>query len=649
MGTIHLCLEVNCNYTELYSRLNPDLTYHQALDGLFDSQYHEYYKLLQFLYAHPSCHLSISISGRHLDWFARNHREFLMVLSELLSRKQVEILGGAYYNPLLPTILPLDRVEQIEMYTTAVRRHTGKRPRGMVVPNNAWDPSLVSSLRTCSMDFVMMDNSLIPQGKRSFLPYIVQEQGKIIYVLGQSQQYIPFEFLGDGDVGERFSECPISPREYLMGLERHVFSDCPEAENPIVCFSLNLEQMSFLIESQWLQQLDTVITQEQIRPVFQWTLPSRYIKMTQHYQRTYIPAGILLKNTVAGAIGVDNLSSEVYENNGGVPILTPYDYLLQNPETYLLYSKMMYLSILVNQNRGDKNHRKLVRDLLLEAQAGESYTVHPTKFSCSSQKYAYRTLLQAEKIVREFSGFFDSVTSYDYDADGIREYICQFQSFNAYIQRRGGSIFEFDVFQTSRNYTGRGGSASGMFLDYFLEDFSSQRNDLFSRQLYKERGFDGKRKNIELWAKGSVGASSQSVSIKKNYVVSSDGILVQYIIKNEGLEPLQQVFAVDSHIQLDTNGNDKLDTELICGQQEELQVFHDELPKGTNHKVSQLRFSDRDVSFVFVLNEQANLQMKAEDDNLLVSLYWRLEIPPQREVEKNISFVVLPRKTTKGL
>ena len=78
-------------------------------------------------------------------------------------------------------------------------------------------------------------------------------------------------------------------------------------------------------------------------------------------------------------------------------------------------------------------------------------------------------------------------------------------------------------------------------------------------------------------------------------------------------------------------------------------MFHNQLPEGTDHKVSQLRFSDKDVSFVFVLNEQANLQMKAEDDNLLVSLYWRLEIPPQREVEKNISFVVLPRKTTKSL
>ena len=89
MGTIHLCLEVNCNYTELYSRLNPDLAYQQALGDVFSSQYYEYYKLLEFLYAHPSCQLSISISGRHLDWFARNRREFLLVLSELIDRKQV--------------------------------------------------------------------------------------------------------------------------------------------------------------------------------------------------------------------------------------------------------------------------------------------------------------------------------------------------------------------------------------------------------------------------------------------------------------------------------------------------------------------------------------------------------------------------------
>ncbi len=637
MGTIHLCLEVNCNYTELYSRLNPDLAYQQALGDVFSSQYYEYYKLLEFLYAHPSCQLSISISGRHLDWFARNHREFLLVLSELIDRKQVEILGGAYYNPLLPTILPVDRVAQIELYTTALRRHTGKRPRGMVIPNNAWDPSLVSCLKTCSMDFVMMDSRLIPQGRKSFLPYIVQEQGKIIYVLGQNQQQSPFQST-DG-AGQK-AHLTISPKDYLAGLEKEVFSACPEAENPLVCLSLNLEQMNQLLETQWLQQLDNVISQEQLRPVFQWNLPSRYIKMTQHYQRTYIPAGVLL---------VDHDSPVQELQDGRDSILTPYDYLLQNTGTYLLYSKMMYLSILVSQSRGDKNRRKNVRDLLMESQAGEAYSVQSTKASSSSQKNAYHSLLHAERIAREYTGFYDSVTSYDYDADGIREYICQFQPYNAYIQRRGGSIFEFDVFQTFRNYAGRGETGFGLFLDYFLEDFSSRRNDLFSRQLYKERGFDGKRKNIELTARGAVGQNGQQVSLKKNYVVSPDGILVQYIIKNESLEPLRQVFAVDSHIQLDAAGGDRLDTELICGQEEELQVFHSQLPEGKGREVSQVRFSDQEVSFVFVLNEQADLQTEAQNGKLLVSLCWQLEIPPQREVEKKISFVVLPRKTTKRL
>ncbi|MBO5691672.1 MAG: hypothetical protein J6R96_07440 [Spirochaetaceae bacterium] len=638
MGTIHLCLEVNCNYTELYSRMNPDLAYQQALGSLFDSQYHEYYKLLQFLYAHPSCHLSISISGRHLDWFARNHREFLLVLSELIGRKQVEILGGAYYNPLLPTILPVDRVGQIELYTTALRRHTGKRPRGMVVPNNAWDPSLVSCLKNCAMDFVMMDSRLIPQGTNTFLPYIVQEQGKIIYVLGQNQQHSPFEVsCTDGGLEK---DHLVSPKEYLSYLEKQVFDSCPEAEHPLVCLSLSLKQMNHLLESQWLQQLDSIINQEQVSSVFQWNLPSRYIKTTQHYQRTYIPAGVLLPEHAPQ-------SQEL--KDGRDSILTPYDYLLQNTGTYLLYSKMMYLSILVSQSRGDKNRRKIVRDLLMESQSGESYVVHATKSSFSSQKHAYRSLLHAEKIVREYIGFFDSVTSYDYDADGIREYICQFQPYNAYIQRRGGSIFEFDVFQTYRNYVGRGEEGFGLFLDYFLDDFSSDRNDVFARQLYKERAFDGKRKNIELGARGTVGPANQPVSLKKNYVVSPDGILVQYIIKNESLEPLQQVFAVDSHIYLDAAGSHKLDTELICGQEEELQVFHSQLPEGKGRDVSQVRFSDQEVSFVFVLNEQAHLQMEAEQGKLLVSLCWQLEIPPEREVEKNISFVVLPRKTTKRL
>lgn len=638
MGTIHLCLEVNCNYMELYSRLNPSVGYQQALDGVFDSQYHEYYKLLQFLYAHPSCRISVSISGRHLDWFARHHREFLLVLSELAGRKQMEILGGAYYTPLLPTILPADRVGQIELFTTALRRHTGKRPRGMVIPNNAWDPSLVSSLKTCSMDYVMMDTRLIPQDKKSFLPYIVQEQGKILYVLGQNQQLLPFSMTED----------VIPPKEYLAQLEGQVSAACSDAENPVVCYSLDLTQMNYLLELQWLQELDTIIGQQQIRQTFQWTLPSRYVKDTQHFQRTYIPAGILFPAGSPAKRVSDSEDCPAAVTRTPV-IFNPYDYLLQDTGTYLLYSKMMHLSILTSQSRGDKNRRKIVRDLLLEAQAGEAYQLTATESSRISQNHVYRSLLQAEKVSRECSGFFDSVTSYDYDADGIREYICQFQPFNAYIQRRGGSIFEFDVFQTSRNYAGNGDNGAGLFLDYFLEDCAAPRNEEFSRQLYKERSFDGKRRDIQLLARGTVGAFRQLVSLKKNYVVSPDGILVQYIIKNEGDQPLRQVFAVESHLQLEAAGTDSLDTELICGQQEELQVFHSQLPQDKGRDVSQVRFSDQDLSFVFVLNEQATLKMRAQSGSLAVSLCWQVDIPPQREVEKNISFTVMPRKPSKRL
>lgn len=633
MATIHLCIEVNCNYMELFSHLNPDLAYQQALDAVFESQYHEYYKLLQFLYARPSCRLALSISGRHLDWLARYHKEFLLVLSELASRKQVEILGGAYYSSFLPTILPVDRVGQIEMFTTTLRRHTGKRPRGLVISNNAWDPSLVSSLKTCSMDFVMMDSCLIPQDKLSFLPYIVQEQGKILHVLGQNQQLLPFTEKKE----------LISPREYLASLENYIGSSCPNAENPLVCFNINLGQMNRLLDSQWLQELDTIIGQGQIRQTFQWTLPSRYIKDTQHYQRTYIPAGILVKKQAPSF-----QPSNCAEKNS-LHLFNPYDYLLQETSTYLLFSKMMYISVLVSQSRGDKNRRKIVRDLLMEAQSGEAYIPRASDASFFSQKNAYRCLLQAEKIAREYSGFFDSITSFDYDADGLREYICQFQHFNAYIQRRGGSIFEFDVFQTYKNYAGGQDKSSGLFLDYFLNYYNDSTNTDFSRQLYKERAFDGKRRDIQLVAKGAVGQNLQQVTLKKNYFVSPDGILVQYIIKNESHEPLNQVFAVKSHLTIDVAGTDKLSTELICGQEEELQVFNSFLPQDKGREVSQVRFSDQELSFVFGLNEQATLQMQAEKGTLSVSLCWQLEIPPQREVEKNISFVVMPKKNSKSL
>ena len=128
-----------------------------------------YKPVIKFLCAHPDFKIALSFNGVQLDFFQRKYPEFIDILRQLIAKKQLEILGGGYYDPVFPLLLPVDRAGQIEKLTSKIRSTTGKRPRGISVCGSIWDYSLISSFNTCGMDYVLLDESLIPSDKLKFV------------------------------------------------------------------------------------------------------------------------------------------------------------------------------------------------------------------------------------------------------------------------------------------------------------------------------------------------------------------------------------------------------------------------------------------------------------------------------------------------
>ena len=152
MKVLNLCLSLTANSTVLSTSLT------------FEQQYQKIYKkLIAFLYQNPTAKFSFSFTGLQLEWFEKAHPEFLQILHELVARKQIEILGGGYYNPVFPLLSPVDRAGQIELLTVELRRITGKRPRGISVLSSVWDRSLIPCFQNCGMEWVQLDSSIIPE------------------------------------------------------------------------------------------------------------------------------------------------------------------------------------------------------------------------------------------------------------------------------------------------------------------------------------------------------------------------------------------------------------------------------------------------------------------------------------------------------
>jgi 4-alpha-glucanotransferase len=660
MKILNICFALTVNSTVLF----PTDSYEQNYETV-------YKKIVTFLYTHPRYHFSFSFSGNQLEWIQKVHPEFLDIISELLSRKQIELLGGGYYNPVFPLLFPLDRSGQIERLTAELRRTTGKRPRGMTLCSSIWDNSLVTCLQTCGMEYVQLDSSLIPPAKQWYLPLIVSEQGRSIKVLPVFRTLSPY-------AGK-----DTAPDIYLSGLlkqvEKTVRNDkfAGMTEERVVCINFDPVQFEHLFNSGWIEKLyETVETQ--FKDVIKLTLPLDFIHSGKTYQNAYIPAGM--------STDIAQWAQEPYtpiDNKSSYP-LTIFDFLQVYRRNHALYDRMLYVSMLINQCHGDKIRKKAARERLWCAQNGEAFVCDPDGIFANNalRQNAYRNLTEAEKLVRESGKFSESVTSFDYNGDGYNEYICRMEQYSACISRISGSICELDIMHNTGNYADNMSRIArfdkvddnydrGLFIEHLFcseefEDYAKglpSGNGIFSQVLFSENGFDSIRHEIQIQGKGCFGNLQQPVTLRKKYIANSNGFMVQYILKNESPIALKAFLVVESNFAQtdfsDAACNSYTVEAISAGQRCQPDLAQSEK---IMHTVSYLQITDSasDISFVYEPNEDAGLicmpilfrrpnSEKAvpvpAGTTFVSSLCWNVDLAAGREMEKTINFsIVTPKK-----
>jgi alpha-amylase len=177
---------------------------HQPV-GNFDHVIEEAYQkayapFVQILLQHPRIRLSLHYSGILLEWLEERHPEYFDQLRELFDRGQVELLGGGYYEPILPSIPDADKISQLRKLADYLHRHWGKAPRGAWVAERVWEPSLAYPLAQAGVEYVLLDDThflaagLQPSDLRGV--YITEEQGaplRLVPSLKSFRYTIPFQ------------------------------------------------------------------------------------------------------------------------------------------------------------------------------------------------------------------------------------------------------------------------------------------------------------------------------------------------------------------------------------------------------------------------------------------------------------------------
>jgi alpha-amylase len=129
-------------------------------DGVFEQSYQDSYLPFLDVFERYDSKLRIALhtSGSLMEWLDDRHPEYVDRLGDLVAKGRIEIVGGAFMEPILPMIPSRDRIGQITTYTKWLEQRLGATVRGMWVPERVWEQSLTSDVARAGIDFTVLDD-----------------------------------------------------------------------------------------------------------------------------------------------------------------------------------------------------------------------------------------------------------------------------------------------------------------------------------------------------------------------------------------------------------------------------------------------------------------------------------------------------------
>ena len=213
-------------------------------DDVFEQAYVDsYLPFLDVFEPYADLRISLHTSGPLIEWLDANHPEYLDRVAKLVAAGRLEIVGGAFYEPILTMIPPEDRVGQIRSYSTWLENRLSADVRGMWIPERVWEQSITSDIQAANIQYTVLDDFHFRNAGLSddqlYGYYLTEDNGRLLSVFPGSERLrylIPFgqphesiDYLRDiaerhpgavvvfGDDGEKFGSWPET--------KKHVYED----------------------------------------------------------------------------------------------------------------------------------------------------------------------------------------------------------------------------------------------------------------------------------------------------------------------------------------------------------------------------------------------------------------------------------------
>lgn len=433
-------------------------------DAVFEKACREcYFPYLRLLKKHAHFRSSLHYSGVLLDWILAHYPQVAEEIQELVDRGQVELLTGAYYEPILPVIPDHDKIGQIRKYSDFLRARFGVKPRGMWLAERVWEPHLAASLNRADVSYTVLDDTHFKYAgltdDQLFGYYVTEEEGFTLDLLPIAKRLrytIPFEkpSITIDYLREAARSHPHSVVVYADDGEK--FGSWPETYKSVwedgwlEAFLAELEK-----HRDWLRVIPLGEVMRRVPPLGRVYLPSAsYAEMSEWALPT--KAGQDFEDYLAAMRKSGDDKKYGIFARGGVW----RNFLVKYPEANQMHKRMLLISRKIanwSERAGHNPSLAAARDHLWQAQCNCGYWhgVFGGLYLPHLRAAIWKHLIAADQIVNEALTEPEThvaVEKLDFDADGRDEVLLANSKLFACVKcDAGGSVVEYDSFDSGVN------------------------------------------------------------------------------------------------------------------------------------------------------------------------------------------------------
>ena len=475
-------------------------------DGVFEQAYRDsYLPFLEVFERYDSLKIALHTSGPLMEWLDEHHPEYVNRLAGLVAAGRVEIIGGAFYEPILTMIPARDRIGQIADYSRWLEQRLGAHVRGMWIAERVWEPALTADLSRAGIDYTLLDdfhfkNAGLREDQLNGY-YVTEEDGHTVAVFPGREKLrylIPF---ADPDktisylrsIAEQFSEPVIA-----FGDDGEKFGAWPETKK-------------YVYENGWLERFFDALVENQ--DWLQVTTPAESFLNRLPLGRIYLPEGSYREMT---EWALPTQSQTDYEQ-----LLREYDgddrweriarfvrggswrnFRVKYPECNEMVARMMGVSQRVAtaiREHGATDDISAARRELYRGQCNCSYWhgAFGGIYLPHLRNAVYSHLIAADNLLDQAmgkTGAWVEATTDDFDFD-MRQEVClandQLVAFLA--PARGGQMYEFDVRAVRHNLLASLARRPEPYHSKVQQGVAEQESDAVSihdRVVFKQEGLD---------------------------------------------------------------------------------------------------------------------------------------------------------------